>query len=279
MSSPFSIRVARDDDHARFTRFFAELGVHDPVPGFERWKSAMAPTTFFVERDGRAVGYAWYEVFGRDGYVRHVVVDAEVRRAGVGRALMHELETRLRAAGCDRWRLNVKRDNAAAIGLYRAFGMDVEHPTTVVRVPWSSVATLPRAAYTIEAREAESREDRALEASFDLPSGRLASSRATSNVRVLRLVDHHDAANPKVGIACFDPAFPGCFPFKVARPEFAHTLLVALAPFAPPDKTWIQLVVEDDVPLAKLLLARGAELVFEILHFSGALPTDEALSP
>jgi GNAT superfamily N-acetyltransferase len=278
VSAPSSIRSARDDDHERFARFFVELQVNDPIPAFERWKSLMAPTTLFLEREGRAVGYAWYEVFARDGYVRHVVADPAVQRAGVGRALMRALASRFRAAGCERWRLNVKAANHAAIALYRAFGMEVEFPTHVVRVPWSCVASLPRAAYTIEARIAEPSEDRALETSFGLPSGRLASSRATPNVRVLRLVDHHDRANPKVGVACFDPTFPGCFPFKVARSEFARTLLEALAPFAPTDKDWIQLVVEDDVPLAKLLVARGAEFVFEILHFSGALPTDEALS-
>ncbi|MBI5432762.1 MAG: GNAT family N-acetyltransferase [Planctomycetes bacterium] len=278
MPAPFSTRLARDDDHATFARFFAELGVPEAPPPFERWRSLMAPTSFFLERDGVPVGYAWYELFGGDGYVRHVVADPSVRRAGVGRALMRELARRFRAAGCSRWRLNVKSENSAAITLYRACGMEVEYPTAVLRLPWSSLASLPRPANTIEARDAAPDRDARLEAAFGLPSGRLASARTLAGARVLELVDHHDASNPKVGVACFDPAFPGCFPFKVARPEFARALLAELRASSPSEVPWIQLVVEDDVPLAKLFVARGGTLLFEVLHFSGELPSEPELS-
>ncbi|MCK6447124.1 MAG: GNAT family N-acetyltransferase [Planctomycetes bacterium] len=276
MPSDLVRRAASDADHPLFARFFAELEVPEAPPHFERWRSVMQPTSFFLERGGVAVGYAWYEVFGTDGYVRHVVADPAARRAGVGRALMRELASTFRAAGCTRWRLNVKSTNHAAIALYRRVGMAVEYPTSVSRLPWSALASLPRPAKTIEARELAPARDAAVERAFSLPKGRLASARTLAGARVLELVDHHDAANPKVGVACFDPAFPGCFPFKVAKQEFAHALLAALEPVSPRPPEWIQLVIEDDVPLAKLVVARGGEELFEVLHFSGPLPRAEA---
>lgn len=278
MPADLARRAAVDADHALFARFFAELEVPEDTPRLERWRSVMQPTSFFLERDGTAVGYAWYEVFGTDGYVRHVVADPSARRTGVGRALMDELARTFRAAGCTRWRLNVKSTNHAAIALYRRVGMDVEYPTSVLRLPWNSLASLPRPAKTIEAREVETARAPAIERAFGLPAGRLATARTPAGARVLSLVDHHDPTNPRVGIACFDPAFPGCFPFKVARPEFAHALLAALEPVSPRPPEWIQLVVEDDVPLAKLFVKRGATELFEVLHFSGELPTADRFS-
>jgi GNAT superfamily N-acetyltransferase len=277
MSAPSAFRAARDEDHALFARFFAELSVPEGVPPLERWRSVIAPTAFFLERDGRAVGYAWYELYAADGYVRHVVADPDARRAGVGRALMHELARIFRAAGCERWRLNVKSDNHAAIRLYERCGMRVEYPTAVLRIPWSALASLPRPAKTIEALELPREREAAIERAFGLPAGRIAATRKLPGSRQLALVDHQDPSNPKVGVACFDPAYPGCFPFQVARPELAHALLAALEPHSPRPPGWIQLVLEDDVPLAKLLVARGATRLFEILHFSGALPSESEL--
>lgn len=271
-------RAAGAADHALFARFFAELQVPEEAPRLERWLRVMQPTSFFLERSGVAVGYAWYELFGADGYVRHVVADPSARREGVGRALLRELAEIFRAAGCTHWRLNVKSTNTAAIALYRRVGMEVEYPTSVLRLPWSSLASLPRPAKTIEARELEPSRDAAVERAFSLPSGRLATARTPAGARVLALVDHHDPTNPKVGVACFDPAFPGCFPFKVAKPELAHALLAALEPGSPRPPEWIQLVIEDDTPLAKLLVARGGTELFEVLHFSGPLPDATALA-
>lgn len=278
MTPACSTRPARDEDHALFARFFAELQVPDTLPDLERWRREMAPTSFFLERDGHAVGYAWYEIFGPDGYVRHVVVDPSARRTGVGRELMRALERKFRAAGCARWRLNVKSTNHAAIELYRRYGLRIEYPTCVLRLPWSALQSLPRPARTIETRALEPARDAAVERAFEIPSGRLATARSAVGARVLGLVDHQDATNPRVGVACFDPAFPGCFPFKVARPEFAYALLAELATCSPRPPDWIQLVVEDDLPLARLLVARGATQLFEVLHFSGPLPAADAIS-
>ena len=106
MDSP-RLRPAVADDYATFVRFFAELGVPDPVPERERWSELMAPTTGFLEREGMPVGYAFWQPQGPLGYVTHVVVAPEHRGQRLGYSLMSGLKRELLAAGCTRWCLNV----------------------------------------------------------------------------------------------------------------------------------------------------------------------------
>lgn len=272
MSEPARIRPATPADYAEYARLQPELGTSDKVPDRERWLREMASTTLMLESDGAIAGYAWYEVLVRDGYVRNVVVDARARGRGHGRRLMQALAQALRAADCAHWRLNVKADNATALALYRSCGMEVEFPTSVVRVPWAVVERLPRPGRAHAVRDVLPEEERELERGFGLPEGRLASQRATGRVRILRVVDVEAPLYPRLGLATYDPGYPGCFPFRVARVELAHTLLAALAEQRLAEPPWIQLVVEDDPLLALTLVRCGAELFQEILHMRGPVP-------
>ncbi len=90
------------------------------------------------------------------------------------------------------------------------------------------------------------------------------------------------AAEPRnilqvVGLASFDPAFPGAFPFSAADLRTAAALLAALEPHRQTfsDGSWrehsLQLVIERNEALADAMVERGAEPVFRILHLSGPL--------
>jgi [ribosomal protein S18]-alanine N-acetyltransferase len=54
-----------------------------------------------------------------------IAVDARARGRGLGAALLQAAEQAARAAGARRLRLEVRHDNAAAIGLYRKLGYEV----------------------------------------------------------------------------------------------------------------------------------------------------------
>ena len=65
---------------------------------------------------------------GRRGFVYHLAVDATHRGAGLGAALMTELEQRLRAKGCLKAYLFIAHENSAVMGFYQHIGwqpMDV----------------------------------------------------------------------------------------------------------------------------------------------------------
>lgn len=270
MSSALRVVAASREHHAEFARFFAGLELDDPVPEVDRWVAEMAPSTFFLSDGVRFVGYAFGDAYGERAYVVHLVVDAASRGRGVGRALMRELARRFRAAGSTSWELNVKPDNRSAIALYERCGMRARYASHALRIDWADVSKLPRSERVVEARSVEPADDRAIERAFDLPDGRVARVRGFAGQVLVQLVERDSV----VAFARFDPSFPGCFPFRVADPEFARVLLEQLAPHARSGDPWIQLVIEDDEPTTAALRAVGARTSLEIVHMGGAIPAD-----
>ena len=78
---------------------------------------------YVVARRGeRVVGYAGLLMIADDGHVATVAVDPAEQRAGIGRALLHELVHRALALGANQLTLEVRASNAGAQALYRELG-------------------------------------------------------------------------------------------------------------------------------------------------------------
>lgn len=268
MQPTFTLREAIRSDHADFVRYFAELRTSDRPAIFERWVADLMPHTFFLEEEGRKVGYAFVEVFGDLGYIRHVVVDPSARGRGVGRALMNVIAGRLRQARCKRWELNVKPDNVPAMRLYESVGMRTQHASNVVRIDWTDALRMPCVA-TLAGRDVDPAEDDDIERDLQLPDGKLLRLREMTGQLLVQLVDAH---GKRFGFARFDPEFPGAFPFRVTSPRYAGDLLRALHAHRSPHLEWVQLVIEDGADTTQVLLAAGARTVFDILHLGGDIP-------
>lgn len=250
---------------ADFARLFPELGVDDPLPTLEDWLARLAPDTVFAVRDGAVVGYGYAQALGADGYVRNVVTDPTQRGRGVGRALMLELRRRLAQSGCVRWQLNVKVDNAPALGLYHSLGLVGDFRTWVLRAPTASALALPASPRDASVRECGPELDAWLQAHFAIPPGLLARHRLKPDARVLVC----ERSGTRVGLAPFDPAFPGCFPFRLLDESCARAMLEPLLRLVPSGRPHLQLVLERDERAARLLLAAGVRLHFEIQHMHG----------
>lgn len=265
-------RPAVPADYPLFTRLMAELRLPpgEPVPDLERWKAEWMSDTFFVEREGETAGYAVVRLLLGTAYVFHLVTDPAHRGRGVGRELMDECAARARAAGCARWGLNVKVDNEVAIRLYQRCGMKIAHRSAAMRIPWTGVDRL-EGEPGFSGRLADSTEDEALETAFQITRGRLSQARSTGR-RVIRLLDPANPERAWVGLACFDPSFPGAFPFAVARPSLARPLLDAVREHALPQYDHVRLVAEGDPALVDALTAVGGEVVLELFHLEGEVP-------
>ena len=259
---------ARREHYSDFARLVPELATGDVVPEVAHWAAHMAPDIQFLEDEDRIVAYAWGQPLSRTGYLRHVVVAPGSRGRGLGRAMMLAAAARLAERGCERWELNVKRDNAPAIALYRSLGMTAEYDTWVVRVDASVAQRLPAPGPTIRAREAGADDDERLARRFELASGVLGQHRRKPSCRVIAV----ERNGEPVGLAPFDPAYPGCFPFRSFDAAAARAAIEALAPHLPSGADELQLVVERDRAVAEALLAAGARLRFEIVHMEGPLP-------
>lgn len=259
------IRRALPDDYPAFSRLFPEMQVDDPIPGLDVWVSVLAPSTWVADRAGEVLGYCYVQEYVDTGYVRNVVVSPGARRTGLGRALMQVTADHLKARGKTSWRLNVKSDNQAALALYRRLGMEVKYPTTVLLFPWAALSTLPTGQALVH--EVTAARDAVLERQFDIPHGQLASARGSGRwILEARAKD----GSSFVGLAVFDPKFPGAFPFRVDDLDALAPLLRAMRQHVPSDES-VNLVVEDDEQLVSRLMGVGASTKFETLHMAGAL--------
>ncbi|MDI3290851.1 GNAT family N-acetyltransferase [Polyangium sp. 15x6] len=272
MSAFFSARPATAADYDTYARLFPELGTDDPTLSREPWAAELMPHTLILEQGSDIVGYAYVVVLKETGYVRHVVVAPEARGKGAGRALMQASAERFRAAGCSRWCLNVKVENTVAIALYSSLGLAKVYESTSMRIGWETLARLPGEEEGITARVIDPREDAALEAAFGLPIGAITICRARAGWVLLRLVDAAQPEEARVGFACFNPSFPGSFPFRVAGPTLVRPLLEALRPHARPEDTFTQVVVEDDPETKHALVEAGASVRMEIMNMAGPIP-------
>jgi ribosomal protein S18 acetylase RimI-like enzyme len=70
---------------------------------------------------------------GHRGWIYYLAVDPAHRRAGHGRALMHEAERLLLERGCPKLNLQVRTSNAEVIDFYRELGYTVEERASLGR--------------------------------------------------------------------------------------------------------------------------------------------------
>ncbi|MEL6904499.1 MAG: GNAT family N-acetyltransferase [Planctomycetota bacterium] len=262
---PPTVRPATRDDHAFVARLFPDLGAGDPMPALDPWAAERLGGTTIAELDGAPAGFLFAQSEGGDGYVRHVVVAPDARRRGVARALLDAFADQLRASGRSRWRLNVRPENTAAVALYRTLGMEVEHASVALDFTWSWVRDLPDPHTQGSAREPDASELDALSGRFGIAPGVLERGLRSpaSHVRVL-------GHGEPTALCTFDPAFPGCFPFRAVSFDAAVALLRAIEPLATQDA--MRVVVEDDAALDAAFVAAGAREHLRFVHMAGPVP-------
>ena len=124
----------RDYEHDRDLQAVLDLwstageGVHlspSDQPEEIRKKLQRDADLFLVaEDDDKIVGAVLGGFDGRRGMVYHLAVARHLRRKGVGKKLMAELESRLRVKGCLKYYLLVTRDNQEAHDFYSELGWE-----------------------------------------------------------------------------------------------------------------------------------------------------------
>jgi len=114
---------------------------NDPRKDIAR-KLTVRPDLFLVGLlEGRIVACVMAGYEGHRGWLNYLAVDPEYRRRGLGREMVTEAERRLKAAGCPKVNLQVRRSNVGAIDFYRRLGYDVDD---VVSMGKRLVSDLPR---------------------------------------------------------------------------------------------------------------------------------------
>ncbi len=100
-----------------------------PVPWSRQsfWEEASHTDAYYliardVDRDNLIVAYAGCWVLANEGHITNVAVDPDYQGQGLGRKLMNELTSRVKALGVDSMTLEVRPSNAVAINLYTSLG-------------------------------------------------------------------------------------------------------------------------------------------------------------
>jgi len=95
---------------------------NDPRKDIARKLTVQADLFLVGEEDGAIVATAMAGYDGHRGWVNYLAVDPKRRRAGLGRALMAEVETRLRELGCPKLNFQVRKANLDAAAFYERIG-------------------------------------------------------------------------------------------------------------------------------------------------------------
>ena len=268
----FRVRGARVEDYPDFQRMFVLLGVDDPVPDVRKWEEVFCPGTVVAEgTDGFVGAYMYVQRLKGTAYVRNLVVDPAWQGRQVGRRLLLGLAAELQKEGIFHWQLNVKPENVPAVRLYRRVGMERAWRSATFRGGWGWVDGLGGEGggdRGVRGVVIGAEEDGWWERAFDLPGGQIDQARSRSRRHPLGLLEEESP----VGLAIFDPGFPGAFPFRVRRVSLVRPLLELMRPFARPEHDHVHVTVEDDAALQQFLVEQGATMKMEIDHYMGTIP-------
>jgi ribosomal protein S18 acetylase RimI-like enzyme len=90
-----------------------------------RLKMAFQPDLFFVgERDGEILATVMAGYEGHRGWVNYLAVRPDRRGEGLGAQMMQAAEQALRALGCVKLNLQVRRSNAEVLAFYEGLGFE-----------------------------------------------------------------------------------------------------------------------------------------------------------
>jgi len=128
------IRSFRDADEPDVIRLWERCGLtrawNDPSKDIAR-KRALQPELFLVGTiEAVIVASAMAGYDGHRGWINYLAVDPDRRRQGLGAAIMAEAEHRLRALGCAKINVQVRRDNAEAAAFYAELGFSEDAVTS-----------------------------------------------------------------------------------------------------------------------------------------------------
>jgi GNAT superfamily N-acetyltransferase len=265
-----ALRPGRVEDYADFVRFFGELGLEDPPPPPTVWESELMNRSFFLDGPEGPLASALIDVLGDTGYVANLVVAPGQRRRGLGRRVMGELATHLRARGCRQWMLYVKPENEAAVALYTSVGMKTWRLETTWGLTRKHLETLPPAPAGLEVVAVVASDFASLTEAFELVPGKLARFATQSSHRPMRLSHPEQPEAGRLGMMDVRPYAGVLVPFFAATPAHARALLEAgFRELGNPRE--LRVVTGDEV-LQPLLREAGARVVLRMLLMRGPLP-------
>jgi len=120
------IRPFRPSDEESVVQLWTACGLvvpwNNPHRDVQR-KLKIQPEMFLVAcLDGQIIATVMAGYDGHRGWINYLAVHPQHRHSGIGRRMMDEAESRLRAAGCPKINLQVRSKNVGVIKFYERIG-------------------------------------------------------------------------------------------------------------------------------------------------------------
>lgn len=129
------VRPFEPRDRAALVALWRACGLvvpwNDPDKDIDRKRSFQPDLLLVAEEDGAIVATVMAGYEGHRGWINYLAVHPEHRRNGLGRRMMDEAEARLRALGCPKINLQVRKTNTHALGFYEAIGYKVDESVSL----------------------------------------------------------------------------------------------------------------------------------------------------
>ncbi len=141
------IRAFQDADQsaviALWAKVLADSAPHnDPRLSLQK-KLDVDPDLLLIAEDaGQIIGAAMGGYDGHRGWIYSVAVEPNIRRQGIGSALIQALEALLKQRGCLKVNLQVRSSNSGVIPFYESLGFHVEEHVSLGKRLYASAADL-----------------------------------------------------------------------------------------------------------------------------------------
>jgi len=124
------IRPFDPSDEESVVQLWTECGLvvpwNNPYCDIQR-KLKIQPELFLVAcLDGQTIATVMAGYDGHRGWINYLAVHPQHQHSGIGRRMMDEAESRLRAAGCPKINLQVRSKNASVIEFYKRIGFKAD---------------------------------------------------------------------------------------------------------------------------------------------------------
>jgi GNAT superfamily N-acetyltransferase len=119
------IRTYRAGEGPRLRAFWSTIGLKslgDDDESLDRLAERNPGLVVVATAGEEIVGTALGGWDGRRGWIYHLGVATQLRRTGLGRRIVHEVERRLRALGCPKVNVIVRDDNSGGARFWEALG-------------------------------------------------------------------------------------------------------------------------------------------------------------
>jgi ribosomal protein S18 acetylase RimI-like enzyme len=127
---PIEIRQYEHSDEIQVVQLWTDCGLvvpwNNPHRDIQR-KLKVQPEMFLVGHvAGRIIATVMAGYDGHRGWINYLAVHPDHQLTGIGKCMMDEAEISLRAAGCPKINLQVRRTNAKVIEFYKKIGYKLD---------------------------------------------------------------------------------------------------------------------------------------------------------